>query len=229
MLVLIASLGRSPGVVTSTIDALNDTGRKSSRVYLATTSDPIIWEKCIPLLREDFRERYPDVELRDAEIYIKSSDIYDEDDNAEFARKVGCVIAREVRAGNDVYISLAGGRKTMSAVMALLGQLYGVRSILHILTDPELERDGEVTKLLELPMDRRKLVLHPPAEKRRLVEFPVFAIPWHIDQVIEALELGESNIHALDKLIKRMSAKTRKWLLAVLREAEELSKIQGKR
>lgn len=224
MLVLIASLGRAPGVITGTVDALNDTGRKPSRVYLATTSDSIIWGKCIPLLREEFRERYPGVDLRDGEICIRRSDICDEEDNAEFARKVGCVIAREVRAGNDMYISLAGGRKTMSAIMALLGQLYGVRSILHILTDLELERDGEVTRLLELPTDRRQLILHPPAEKRRLVEFPIFAIPWHIDHVIEALESGGSNIPALDKVIKGMSEKTRRWLSAVLKEAEELSK-----
>ena len=224
MLVLIASLGRSPGVVTGTVDALNDTGRRPGRVYIATTSDPIIWEKCIPLLKEEFYKRYSGIDLRDSEICIRRNDIYDEDDNAEFARKVGRVIAKEVRGENDVYISLAGGRKTMSAIMALLGQLYGVSGILHILVDPEFERDGEVTRLLGLPMDRRQLVLHPPAEKRRLIEFPVFAIPWRIDQVIKALELGSSDVRALDKLIKRMSEKTRKWLLSVLKEAEELSR-----
>lgn len=224
MLVLIASLGRSPGVVTGTVDALINEKKKPRRVYIATTGDPLIWERCIPLLKQEFEKNYPDIELLADRIYTRRDDIYDETDNAEFIRKTAAVVGREKRVGNDVYMSVAGGRKTMSAAMALIGQLYGVKAILHLLIDPELEADGVITKLLQLSEERKRLVLHPPVNKYRLIEFPIFAIPWMIEEIIEALEKGESKNNYLDKIVKDMSENTRKMLKNTLKEAEELSK-----
>jgi hypothetical protein len=66
MLILIASLGRSPGVVTGTIDALIEEGLRPGRVYLATTSDTEIWSHCIP--GKEFQENYPNIELREDRI-----------------------------------------------------------------------------------------------------------------------------------------------------------------
>jgi len=177
--------------------------------------------QCIPLLKEEFSKRYSDIELRDSEICTTGNDIYGEGDNAEFMRKAAAIIHGELSSGNEVYLSVAGGRKTMSAAMALLGQLYGVKSLLHLLVNPELERDGLITKLIELPEEKGELVLHPPANARILVEFPVFAIPWKIDLVIEALERGSSEDPQLDGIVKRMSDKTRELLRKILREAEK--------
>lgn len=81
-----------------------------------------------------------------------------------------------------------------------------------------------ITRLLKLPEEERRLVLHPPAEKRRLIEFPVFAIPWRIEQVIEALKQGRSPDPSLDEIVRRMSQPTRGWLRSVLEEAEEAIK-----
>ncbi len=225
MLVLIASLGRAPGVITGTMDALIEQGKKPGRVYLATTSDQLIWDGCIPLIREEFHKHYPNVELRTEEACIKSDDIYDEEDNAEFMRKVAAIMHKEIIAsGNEVYLSLAGGRKTMSAAMVLLGQLYGVKSVLHLLVDPELESKGMIKRLAELPEEEKRLVLHPPAESRRLIEFPVFAIPWKIDQVILALDRGSSEDPHLDKIVRGMSDRTRKLLKSILVEAERAAR-----
>jgi len=224
VLVLIASLGRSPGVITGTVDALIEEGKKPGRVYIATTSDELIWGECIPLLEREFWARYPDIELDTRQIRISKDDIYDEQDNAEFMRRVAAVVGRERFWGNDVYLSLAGGRKTMSAVMALIGQLYGAKAILHLLVDPELEKDGVITRLLKLPEDRRELVLHPPADKRRLIEFPVFAIPWKINHVVEALKQGGSPDPHLNEIVKDMTPQTRRWLQKVLEEAEKVIK-----
>ncbi len=224
MLVLIASLGRAPGVITGTVDALIDEGLRPGRVYIATTRDSVIWSDCIPLLMKEFEKRYRGIEFRCEEIVTEKPDIYDEKDTAEFARKAAAVIARETKIGNDVYISLAGGRKTMSAVMALLGQIYGVKAILHLLVDEELERKGVISKLKELPEEEKEMVLHPPRNKRVLVKFPVFAIPWKIDQILIALESGSSKDPNLDKIVKGMDSVARKWLARILKEAEEISK-----
>ncbi len=221
-LVLVASLGRSPGVVTGTVDALIDEGKRPRRVYIAATSDPLIWGKCVPLLEKEFSKRYSDIKLETEHICIRRNDIYDEQDNAEFMRKVAVVVGRECSRGNDVYLSLAGGRKTMSAAMVLIGQLYGARAILHLLVDPELEKNGEIRKLNELPEDERELVLHPPAERRRLIEFPIFAIPWKINEMVDALKQGSSSDPRLNEIVGGMFQRTREWLYKVLEEAERL-------
>jgi CRISPR-associated Csx14 family protein len=219
MLILIASLGRSPGVVTGTIDALIEEGLRPGRVYLATTSDTEIWSHCIPLLRKEFQENYPHIELREDRICTSRDDIYDEEDNAEFMRKAAIVMSQERAANNDIFISLAGGRKTMSAAMTLLGQLYGVREVLHILVDPELEKEGTITTLMKLPEKQARQILHPPPNKRRLVRFPVFATPWKIEQIMKALEDGRSDDQQLNEHVKKLNPQTRKLLLNILKEA----------
>ena len=74
-----------------------------------------------PYLKKEFQENYPHIELREDRICISKDDIYDEEDNAEFMRKVAVVINQEKAAGNDIFISLAGGRETMSTAMTPLG------------------------------------------------------------------------------------------------------------
>ncbi|MCX8205466.1 MAG: CRISPR-associated ring nuclease [Candidatus Nezhaarchaeota archaeon] len=223
MLVLIASLGLSPGVVTGTVDALIDEGERPGRVYVATTGHPDIMSKCIPLLIQEFGAYPYPIELRYKEVCTERDDIYDEKDNAEFMRKVAAVLSREVKAGNEVYLSLAGGRKTMSAAMALLGQLYGAKYVLHLLIDPELEAKGLIDRLLGLSEEERGKVLHPPSDKRRLVRFPVFATPWRIYQVMEALRKGRSRNKKLNETVGKLPENVRRLLLKVLEDAEKLA------
>ena len=200
--VLLASLGLSPAVVTETVDALLDEGVRLKRVYVFTTSLDDIWNECIPLLMEEFGRRYPDIRLICKEFTtIKKDDIYNEEDNAEFMRKVGAVMAFERSEGNEIYISMAGGRKTMSAAMALLGQLYGAKAIVHVLVPEEIERKGYIKTLKSLPPKERERVMHPSREVRRLVIFPVIAIPWSVDEVMKALS-GKGASEEVLKILK---------------------------
>jgi len=224
MLALIASLGRSPGVITGTLDALIEEKTKPRKVIIATTSDPEILGKVIPLLEEEFRKNYPEIELDYSRIIIEKDDIYNEEDNAEFMIKVAKTMNDLNAAGMEIYLSLAGGRKTMSAAMAVLAQIYGVSELLHLLIDPDLEKKGSISELLRLNPKEREEVLHPPKDKRRLIRFPVFAIPWKEDDIIIALEKGKHEDPKLNSLIEKWTQRTRNMLLNILKDVKRLRK-----
>jgi len=189
--VLISSLGRSPPVVTETVDALIERGLRPRRVYVLTTSDSIVQEKCIPLIREEFKINYPDVEL--VVRSISRDDIYDEQDNEEFMLLVAEVLDREVCRGSYISMCLAGGRKTMSAAMAILGWIYGADEIIHVLVPPEIEKKGHVEALLSLDPEERAKVLHPP--NKRII---IFRMYYPIPTELTALQPQE--------LIKRVAS-----------------------
>ncbi|TXT62253.1 MAG: hypothetical protein BAJALOKI3v1_640027 [Promethearchaeota archaeon] len=184
--ILFISLGRSPAVVPETIDALMDKGIYVKRTYLITTSDEIIIQKCIPLIQEDFEAKYREkgMHLCPWQAILSSDDIYTERDNLKLMIKVSGIFKKEV--GNNIYISMAGGRKTMSAAMALLAQIYGARAITHVLVPPEIEKNGNIFQLEGLPKDVREQILHP--KEKRLIFFPVIGISWMLDDMIKALQ-----------------------------------------
>lgn len=184
--ILFISLGRSPAVVPETLDALMDKGIYIKRTYLITTSDEIILNKCIPLIQEDFKDHYKPkkMKLSPWQCILSSSDIYTEKDNLELMIKVSGIFKKE--KGNNIYISMAGGRKTMSAAMALLAQIYGARAITHVLVPSEIEKKGNIFQLEKLSKEGREQIFHP--EEKRLIFFPVIGISWMLDDMIKALQ-----------------------------------------
>ncbi|MFQ6127124.1 MAG: CRISPR-associated ring nuclease [Candidatus Heimdallarchaeota archaeon] len=199
--VLLISLGRSPAVVTETVDALLDRGIRPKRVYLVTTGDETILNECIPLLRKEFDRIYKPkgIELRPYDCILSQNDIYTAEDNIELMGLVAGLLKRE--QNNDILLSMAGGRKTMSAAMALLAQIYNVKAITHVLVPPEIEAEGNIWNLLKIsePSERAK-ILHP--EERRLIFFPVIGISWMLNDMIRALrgEVKDVRISVLETL-----------------------------
>ena len=180
------SLGRSPAVVPETLDALLEKNIKIKRTYLITTNDDTIWNDCIPLIEEDFNAHYKskNMELDLYSCTLMSDDIYNEKDNLELMRKVAGLFKRE--KNNNIYISMAGGRKTMSAAMALLAQIYNARAITHVLVPQEIESYGNIFQLTKLNKREQQKILHP--KEKRLIFFPVIGISWMLDDIINALK-----------------------------------------
>jgi len=173
-------------VVTEAVDALVEMGLRPRRVYVVTTSDPVIVQKCVPLLRREFAVRYPDVEL--VVRTLTKDDIYDEEDNEEFMRLVAGILHEEcVLRGSQVYLSLAGGRKTMSAVMAVLGCIYRAKAIIHVLVPPEVERKGHIDVLEKLSPEERGEVMHPSSDTRRVVVLRLAIPPPLPTEVVEKM------------------------------------------
>lgn len=199
--VLLISLGRSPAVVTETVDALLDKGIHPKRVYLVTTRDEMICNECIPLLKEEFDRFYKPkgIELHPYDCILSQDDIYTAEDNIELMGQVAGLLKRE--RNNDILLSMAGGRKTMSAAMALLAQIYDVKAITHVLVPSEIEAKGNIQNLLKISdASEREKILHP--EKRRLIFFPVIGISWMLNDMIRALrgEVKDIKISVLETL-----------------------------
>jgi CRISPR-associated protein Csx14 len=180
----------SPAVVTETTDALLDEGINLKRVYIVTTLSEDVQSKCIPLLVEEFQNnpRYRGLQLFSHEGIISRADIIDESDNTEFMTIVANIMKREKSREADIYLGMAGGRKTMSAAIALLAQIYTAKATVHVLVPPEIEEKGRIDRLEKLSAEERKRVLHPDKDIRRLILFPVIGISWMLDEMIGCLK-----------------------------------------
>jgi hypothetical protein len=89
---------------------------------------------------------------------------------------------------HDIYLSLAGGRKTMSAVMTIAAQIYGAKMLCHVvLLDKELERREDIRTWSTLPREEQRRVLHPPTDKVRLVRLPLVSLFPLLDDFLRAL------------------------------------------
>lgn len=174
MKVLLSSLGHSPAVVTETIDALKRKGIEIEKVVtLGTASDKIIrtenlFKKYLPIcysgmIYEHFSTEEPEIE--------------DENQSMEFLGIVSEQLLQH--QDNEVYVSLAGGRKTMAAMMERAVLFYGhsVRGLCHVIVDIESEADiddiiYEWDDGSETGIEEVKKQLHPSEQKVQLVELP---------------------------------------------------------
>ncbi|MCS6863281.1 MAG: CRISPR-associated ring nuclease, partial [Abditibacteriales bacterium] len=96
----------------------------------------------------------------------------------------------------NVYLSLAGGRKTMSALMAIAAQIYGAKMLCHIVPlDDALEHAYDIRTWSQLPREEQQRVLHPPADKVRLVRLPLLSLFPLLDDFLRALR-GEAGADA---------------------------------
>jgi CRISPR-associated protein Csx14 len=99
-----------------------------------------------------------------------------------------CKQIRTYRYRNfDIYISLAGGRKTMSALMCLSAQIYGAKMLLHVIVPPWIEQDGMIDILERKSKDEQKEILHPSQEDVSLVRLPFISLFPMLEEIQEAL------------------------------------------
>jgi CRISPR-associated protein Csx14 len=174
--VLVSTLGDTPPVVTEALDKLHDDGGNIDEVMLFHTKD-IDARDSAELLMTHIPQYYPSTIAYDivTEAY---ADIDSESAVIDFMRQV-CKQLRDLRKQDcEVYVSIAGGRKSMSALMTLAVQFYGATQLFHILVDDiEVEEQGKISALRLHP--ERDRVLHPPTTQVRLVQLPFVGLfPW---------------------------------------------------
>ena len=161
--VLISSIGEAPGVITGTIDLLEEDGIQIEEVYVIGTEDFDV-QKCMNFLAKWIPARYQN-RVKFIPDWISKRDVDDQESNIEFMQKA-CQLLRLFRYRNwDVYLSLAGGRKTMSAIMTIAAQSYNAKALCHIIIPPWIEENGHITKIEDFQsrgeQDRINEVLHP--------------------------------------------------------------------
>lgn len=186
MKTLVVLLGRSPGTVTGTFHALrgSDWGTMD-RIITVTTDDRPAADDCERLIREEI-ERWQDAQgeasgKRPAgpafdPRRISARDLADEASTDEFQLKIGEILQEVTNHGGEVYLGLAGGRKSMAALAAIAAQLVGADKIkmFHLyVTNRDIEECGEIDKLQTLDCANLKSrVMRPWADDYVLVEVP---------------------------------------------------------
>jgi hypothetical protein len=181
MKTLVALLGRSPGTVTATFYALQEAGYGVMDRIVSLTTDDRPADHCERLIceeienwrnkREEETGRRPIKPIFEPK-RIAARDLEDEASTDEFQTKLDEILYAEIEAGNEVYLGLAGGRKSMAALAAIVAKFINSDRLkmFHLyLTDRELERRGDVNELL-LDMNLKRRAMHPSPKDYVLVE-----------------------------------------------------------
>ncbi len=187
--VLLATLGESPAVVTEAIDRLRADGVHIDYVVILTTQDTDARD-ALSLLREHLPDYYDGkVTLLEPPILEAFYDVDSDTAALEFMNQA-CAVLREYRKkGWEVYASIAGGRKAMSALLTLAVQFYGARRLFHVLVDdPVLEEEGHISKLRNKSKEEQERALHPPVDQIKLVNLPFIGLFPLLGDIIAGLK-----------------------------------------
>jgi CRISPR-associated protein Csx14 len=187
--VLLATLGESPAVVTEAIDRLREDGVNVDYVVLLTTKDTYARDTA-DLLSKHLRDYYGGaVAVYDVRILDRFYDVDSDEAAVEFMEQTCSALRSYRKMGWEVYACIAGGRKAMSALLALAVQFYGARRLFHVLVeDPLLEKEGHILELRNMnPQDQRR-VLHPPVKQIKLVNLPFIGLFPLLGDIISGLK-----------------------------------------
>jgi len=186
---LIATLGTSPAVVTEAVDLLTEQECRPDGVILLRTEDTDVCE-AYELLANHLPQHDGLTWVEPVPIG-QHGDVDTSEAAVEFMQEA-CRILKSYRdAGYRLFVSIAGGRKAMSALLALAVQFYGAERLFHIWVPPWLEEEGEIARLRNLPEEDLIRKLHPPLDtedRPRLVDLPFIGLfPW-LEDIRDALK-----------------------------------------
>ncbi len=194
---LIATLGTTPAVITEAVDLLAEQGVRPDGIQLLVTQDRDVQESY-----ELLAQHLP---AHDGITWVEPVPIaaYGDVDSSEAAvefMRVATGLLKTFRdAGYRLFVNIAGGRKAMSALLALAVQFYGAERLFHVWVPPWLEEEGDISKLRqwkEFPeeLDRH---LHPSLEveesdRPRIVDLPFIGLFPLLGDILMALKGGET-------------------------------------
>lgn len=190
--VLIAALGDSPVAVTAMFDLLKEEVKKHSieRIDKLEVFCPNPDESIIGLTYTELILRPLQHECEVVDIPLPYADMNGEEAVYDFLRALYEQLDTHQKNGNSVYLSLASGRKSMAALMALLAPLFPcVKHLYHIL-DIDEGKEGHhfwsTTKLYHLPIDHQQRILFPPHDRIKLINIP-YGEKQHLNEKIRSL------------------------------------------
>lgn len=172
--ILVASLGEAPVVVTAMYKLL----REQEKI-------PVDTVMVLCPTGEDVRMGYLMIEEALREIcqldclLLPFEDANGENESYQFLQMLAGQLQVYQQRGDTVYLALGGGRKNMSALMALVVPFFScVKRLYQVLDVDEVNSDDvghqfkSVTELFELSDAKRKAALNPPIEKLLVVNIP---------------------------------------------------------
>jgi CRISPR-associated protein Csx14 len=161
-------------------------------VVLLTTKDTYAQDTA-NLISEHLPDYYGGaVAVYDVRILDRFYDVDSDEAAAEFMEQTCDALRSYRKMGWEVYACIAGGRKAMSALLALAVQFYGARRLFHVLVeDPVLEEEGHILKLKNKSREEQKQALHPPVDQIKLVNLPFIGLFPLLGNIIAGLK-GEA-------------------------------------
>jgi len=195
---LLATLGTSPAVVTEAVDLLREDGVTVHGIVLFVTKDQDVQDS-FELLAEHLPQHDGITRIEPVTVGVYH-DIDSSEAAVQFLELASQMLKTYRDAGYRLYVSIAGGRKAMAALLTLAVQFYGAERLFHIWVPPWLEADGEIAKLRKYHNWPEKLnaYLHPPLDKEpedrpQLVTLPVIGLFPFLDDIRAALR-GEAGV-----------------------------------
>ncbi len=170
--VLLASLGESPIVVTAMYDLLTKTEHYEIDKVVVLHPQGDMVRLGYDLIEEALKEK---CEL-EAEM-LPFDDANSEKNSYIFLKRLFQQISANQELGDTVYLSLAGGRKNMSALMAWVTPFFScIKKLYHVLdADEHKSRHNfwSIEDLIEkLSETERRHAMHPDLERLILVDIP---------------------------------------------------------
>jgi len=201
--ILLATLGETPVVVTEAIDHLKEDGIRIDYVVILTTRDTDAQDS-LALLSEHIPTYYGgQVFLFDARVMDTFYDVDTDQAALEFMAQA-CSALRDYRKKKwEIYASIAGGRKVMSALLALAVQFYGANMLFHVLiSDPKIEEEGRISKLKNKPREEQNRIFHPQIDKVKIVRMPFVGLFPLLSDLIDGLN-GKSDHPEIKGLLEQ--------------------------
>lgn len=172
---LVCTLGISAPIISETVYALLKKKENITKISIFHTQHPEVLRKSIKSsdgkITQEVglnafltftKNHFPAMRC---ELYpLPSDDIYCEQDNINLLNKLATHIRSERLCGNEVILSIAGGRKTMSAIGLVAAYLSDVKAVYHVIT---LGDEYQLTA---------KYGFEVPVRLLRLIELPILQI-----------------------------------------------------
>lgn len=194
--ILIAALGEHPAVITGMVKALQDKeGIKIDTVHVLHTTDTgkYIGREGVKHIAQ-FLEN--DCEVRSEP--LPYSDPNSHQTSKNFLQTVAEILGKYRNPETYwVYLSLAGGRKNMSALMALTTQFFpSIKGIYHLLDKAEDSANPTWPSIEEMELsmteDEVGRVLDPPLDNLELISIPYPGVLGNADTLWDLLRTGET-------------------------------------
>jgi len=167
--VLIATLGDHPAVITGMVKMLQHKEEitiNETVILYTVGSGKLITLGC-DLIEEALQNTCI------SSFYdLPFADPVTREDSIEFLRRLDGVLSNYERRGDTIYLSLAGGRKNMSALMAVICQFYpSVNGLFHLITRSD-NAFPTIESLFEMTEAQRRAAMEPPENEMTLVRIP---------------------------------------------------------
>ena len=194
---LIATLGTSPAVITEAVDLLTEQGVRPDGIQLLVTQDRDVQES-YELLAQHL-PIHDDITWVEPVSIAAYGDVDSSEAAVEFMQVATGLLKTFRDAGHRLFVSIAGGRKAMSALLALAVQFYGAERLFHVWVPPWLEEEGDIAELRrwkEFPEELNKR-LYPSLEveesdRPRIVDLPFIGLFPLLGDILMALKGGET-------------------------------------